>query len=216
MRLAPLAIGVACHLVKLGCTSRAWRNVLAAAYPEQRVRWRSIFGAYLAGVGVNAVFPARAGDVLRLYLTRRAIPTSSYTTTISSTLVLTILDTGLRRRDCSHGPSPGHPPQPRTRCRRLPSFDFSWLLTPRHRAEVVCVTARAGAIFPRRSGSRTGWRDSEGRVAQAFTILRRRHAYLRSVAAWQACDWALRLATIWFFLGAFHIHQSRATSCSCR
>ena len=38
----PLAIAIGCHILKTICTSRAWRNVLAAAYPETRVRWLPI------------------------------------------------------------------------------------------------------------------------------------------------------------------------------
>ena len=38
VQLLPLALGIGCHVVKLACTSRAWRNVLAAAYPAERVR----------------------------------------------------------------------------------------------------------------------------------------------------------------------------------
>ena len=56
----PLALAIGCHLLKMACTSRAWRNVLAAAYPEERVPWVPIYGAYLAGVGINAIVPARA------------------------------------------------------------------------------------------------------------------------------------------------------------
>jgi len=88
----PLALAIGCHLLKLACTSRAWRNVLAAAYPQERVRWRSIYGAYLAGVGINAIIPARAGDAVRIVLAHRAIPTSTYTTVVSSTLVLSFFD----------------------------------------------------------------------------------------------------------------------------
>ena len=72
--LLPLALAIGCHLLKMACTSRAWRNVLAAAYPEERVPWISIYGAYLAGVGINAIIPARAGDAVRIVLARRAIP----------------------------------------------------------------------------------------------------------------------------------------------
>jgi uncharacterized protein (TIRG00374 family) len=32
--------------------------------------------------------------------------------------------------------------------------------------------------------------------------------YLRTVAVWQLADWMLRFTAIWFFLGAFGIHQS--------
>ena len=31
------------HLLKMACTSRAWRNVLAAAYLGEKVPWRSIY-----------------------------------------------------------------------------------------------------------------------------------------------------------------------------
>jgi hypothetical protein len=31
--LLPLLAAIGCHLLKLACTSRAWRNELAAAYP---------------------------------------------------------------------------------------------------------------------------------------------------------------------------------------
>ena len=90
--LLPLALAIGCHLLKMACTSRAWRNVLAAAYPEERVPWISIYGAYLAGVGINAIIPARAGDAVRIVLAHRAIPGSTYTTVVSSTLVLSFFD----------------------------------------------------------------------------------------------------------------------------
>src|SRR4026209_2258582 len=92
VHFVPLALAIGCHLLKLACTSRAWRNVLAAAHPAERVPWISIYGAYLAGVGINAIVPARAGDAVRIFLAHRAIPGSSYTTIVSSTVVLTFVD----------------------------------------------------------------------------------------------------------------------------
>jgi len=44
--------------------------------------------------------------------------------------------------------------------------------------------------------------DLRARVARAFAVLRHPARYLRTVATWQVADWCLRLATIWFFLGA--------------
>ena len=77
--VVPLLLAIVCQLLKLACYSRAWRNVLAAAYPDRRVPWHQIGAAYVAGVGVNAILPARGGDVVRVYLAHRAIPGSSYT-----------------------------------------------------------------------------------------------------------------------------------------
>ena len=68
-----LALAVAFHTVRAFAVSRAWRNVIADAYPRERVRWRSVYGSYLAGVGVNALVPARAGDGVRLYLASNGV-----------------------------------------------------------------------------------------------------------------------------------------------
>ena len=43
-----IAIALALHFLRSLVISRAWRNVIADAYPEEKVRWRSIWGAYLA------------------------------------------------------------------------------------------------------------------------------------------------------------------------
>ncbi len=206
VQLVPLALGIACHLVKLGCTSRAWRNVLAAAYPDVRVRWRSIFAAYAAGVGVNAVFPARAGDVVRLYLSHRAIPGATYTTLLASTLVLTIVDFALALAlfvwALTQGVLPGLDVLP-----SLPSFDFAWFLRHPLVSELL-IALLAVAVVVAVLWLHRRVRELRQRVAQAFTIVRSPVRYLRSVVFWQLCEWGLRLATIWFFLDAFGIQQT--------
>jgi uncharacterized membrane protein YbhN (UPF0104 family) len=203
----PAFLAVLAHVAKLACTSMAWRNVLAAAYPDRAVRWVSIYGAYLAGVGVNAIVPVRAGDAVRIVLAHRAIPGSTYTTVVSSTLVLSIFDMAagialLTWAAVSLDELPGLGELP-----ELPSFDFAWLLDHPLAAELILAGLLIGlAIF--------GWWISGhvanfwGRVRQAFTVVTRPTLYLRSVAVWQAGDWALRLVTIWFLLDAFGIPQS--------
>ena len=39
-----------------------------------------MFGAYVAGVGVNSVVPARGGDVVKLYLVKQRLRDASYAT----------------------------------------------------------------------------------------------------------------------------------------
>ena len=124
----PVLLAVLAQLAKLTCTSMAWRNVLAAAYPDRPVPRRSIVGAYLAGVGVNAIVPLRAGDAVRVLLAHRAVAESTYTTIVSSTLVLSIFDiaaasTLLAWAALTQDALPGLGDLP-----ELPSFDFSWLL----------------------------------------------------------------------------------------
>jgi uncharacterized membrane protein YbhN (UPF0104 family) len=203
----PAFLAVLAHMAKLACTSMAWRNVLAAAYPDKEVPRISIYGAYLAGVGVNAIVPVRAGDAVRIFLAHRAIPGSTYTTVVSSTLVLSIFDmlaaTSLlvwAAVTLDELPGLGELPE-------LSSFDFAWFLDNPLAAELILAGFLIGlAVF--------GWWVSGhvanfwGRVRQAFAAVTRPTYYARSVAAWQAGDWLLRLVTIWFLLDAFGIPQS--------
>ena len=206
IELVPLAAAIGCQLLKLGCYSRAWRNVLAAAYPDQKVRWRPIAAAYVSGVGVNAILPARGGDVVRVYLAHRAIPGSSYTTVISSTIVLTFVDMALSLAVFVWALTQGLLPS-LDALSALPSFDYSWafedgVIHPGVVIAIVAVGAAAIWLLNRY------WDRLRARVEQAFAVFDPPHRYVRSVVFWQLCDWTLRFATIWFFLGAFGIHQS--------
>ena len=202
----PLALAVGCHLLKMACTSRAWRNVLAAAYPESRVPWIPIYGAYLAGVGINAIIPARAGDAVRIVLAHRAIPGSTYTTVVSSTLVLSFFDlfaaSALLAWALTTDSLPGL-----NVLSRLESFDYAWILS-RPLLLDISVAALLVAI-----GVTAFWvaghvADFREHVGQAFRVLSPPTRYLGRVATWQAADWSLRLLTIWFLLDAFNIPQT--------
>lgn len=205
----PLVLGIAAHVLKLACTSRAWRNVLAAAYPEQRVRWPSIFAAYLAGVGVNAILPARSGDVLRVVLAHRAIPGSTYTTIVSSTVVLTFVDMAMALSIYAFALTQGVLPSLDV-LPSLPTFDYAWLFQQGWwsvvAAVVLAVLLVVGAVWAYRR-----WTEFKARVAQAFAVMHPPSRYLARVASWQLADWSLRLVTVWFFLGAFGIEQSVRT-----
>lgn len=203
----PLFVAVLAQLAKLGCTSMAWRNVLSAAYPHQSVSRRPIVAAYLAGVGVNAIVPMRAGDAVRIVLAHRAIPGSTYTTVVSSTLVLSIFDvvaasTLLAWAVLTQNDLPGLAELPRLR-----SFEFGWLLENPLAAQLLLAAILIAAVV-------LGiWIHGHvvnfwGRVRQAFAVLRSPTRYLRSVALWQAGDWTFRLVAIWFVLDAFDIPQS--------
>jgi uncharacterized membrane protein YbhN (UPF0104 family) len=203
----PVLFAVLAQLAKLTCTSMAWRNVLAAAYPQETVRRRSIVGAYLAGVGVNAIIPLRAGDAVRVLLAHRAIGGSTYTTIVSSTLVLSIFDIAaasslLAWAALTQDALPGLGDLP-----ELPSFDFSWFLEHPLSADLVLAALVIAAVV-------VGiWIhghvvDFWDRVRQAFAVVRRPALYHRTVAFWQAGDWIFRLVAIWFLLDAFDIPQT--------
>jgi uncharacterized membrane protein YbhN (UPF0104 family) len=207
VELVPVLLAILAHLAKLACTSMAWRNVLAAAYPDRRVPRRPILAAYVAGVGVNAIVPVRAGDAVRIVLAHRAITGSTYTTVVSSTLVLSILDfvaasALLAWAATTQDALPGLGELP-----ELPSFDFAWLLD-----HPLALQLLVGALVLAAIGLAV-WihghvLDFWARVKQAFAVVQRPALYLRTVVLWQAGDWILRLVTIWFMLGAFGIPQT--------
>ena len=200
----PLGLAVLCHVLKLFAVTRAWRNILADAYPNQRVRWRPLFGSYVAGVGINAILPARGGDVVKLYLARRGLPGSTYTTLTATLLVQSIFDivaaSLLLLWAIQLGVLPGLNVLP-----HLPSFDFSWFFAHPRAAAAVLGALFVGFVFL------AVWLEAHvtalhARVAQGFRVLGDFPRYLRRVALWQAVDWGLRIATVYFFLRAFGVH----------
>ena len=201
-----LGLAVLAHLVKTCCTSRAWWNVLGAAYPEERPRWRTIHGSYVSGVGVNAIVPARGGDAVRLFLAHRAIPRATYTTLGSTLLVMTIFDSVAALLIFAYALTLGVLPGIGA-LGSLPGFEFGWIFENRAFALVLFLSLAILTFFGF-FWIRFRIRDFRERVAQGLAVLADRRRYLRTVAVWQAGDWILRFVSIWFFLGAFGIEQS--------
>jgi uncharacterized membrane protein YbhN (UPF0104 family) len=198
-----LAIGVLFHLCKLVAVSRAWHNIIRAAYPDRRVRWRQTFGSYVAGTGVNAVIPARGGDVVRLYLAKHRIEGSTYTTLVSTVLLQTLFDMAVA--GCfvlwaiTLGVLPGIHVLP-----HLPSLDYGWAFRHPKLGLILFVLL---LLF---GGLLLVWiveriEDFKARVAQGFSAFRDRAYYVTRVVPWQALDWSLRLCAVFFFLRAFGI-----------
>ena len=200
-----LALGIACHLCKLLAVSRAWTNIIKAAYPDRPVRYRQMFGAYVAGTGVNAVIPARGGDVVRLFLAKRRIEGSTYTTLVSTSLLQTLFD--LAVASCfvlwaiTQHVLPGLNV---LRSPSLPSLDWGWAFRhPTAGLILVGLFLLLGTALVAWIAERVD--EFKAKVAQGFAALKDRSYYIRHVAFWQVVDWSLRLATVFFFLRAFGI-----------
>jgi len=200
-----LALGILCHLAKLLAVSRAWRNIVHAAYPDQPVRWRQMFGAYVAGTGVNAVIPARGGDVVRLFLAKRRIEGSTYTTLVSTSLLQTLFD--LAVAGCfvlwaiSQHVLPGLNV---LKSPKLPALDYGWAFRhPTAGLILFGLLLLFGTAFIAWVAERV--EEFKAKVAQGFSAFKDRSYYVRRVALWQLVDWSLRLATVFFFLRAFGI-----------
>jgi uncharacterized membrane protein YbhN (UPF0104 family) len=205
-----LFLAVGCHVVRMLMRARAWQNILQAAYPEEKVRYWSTFGAYMAGVGVNAIVPARGGDVVKLYLVRHRVEHSSYPTLASSLVVETLFDfvvaTVLFLAAVQMGLLPGLPDLP-----RLPAFDWRFVGEhPRIAVFIFCVLL-AGLIVLVSWASRhvTAFKQ---KLALGFAILHDWRTYVREVVSWQAGSWVARVASTFFFLRAFHVDATAKTT----
>ena len=201
-----LAIALGLHFGKVVLRTFAWRNILAAAYPGTRMPWWSIFGAYVAGVGVNSIVPGRGGDLVKLFLVRHRVPATTYTTLASTLLAETVLDLVLALAiflwALTQGVLPGLHVLP-----NLPSFDWGWLLGHTKASATVVALLTVGAI------ALWWWAsqhvsDFRARIGLGLVILRDRRRYAREVASWQLASWVLRIASLYFFLEAFHVHAS--------
>ena len=201
-----LGIAVLCHLAKVACVSRAWRNTVAVAYPETEVRWRTMYGGYLIGVGVNAIIPARAGDALKLVVVKRRVEGSTYPTLAATLVLLNLFDMVVALVLLVWASQSGLLPSLHI-IQRLRAFDTDWVLEhPRVTLIVLGILAAAGLI-----AGVWAWRRVvafKERVALGFAAFRDRPYYLRHVVPWQAGDWTLRVVTIYFFLRAFSIPAS--------
>jgi uncharacterized protein (TIRG00374 family) len=193
-------------MIYLTLRARASFNILRAAYPEERIEFRYIWGAYFAGYGFNAVVPARGGDVVRLFLTKTSVPNSSYSAVAAATFVELVFDATMGVFILTFAFTQGVFPKPPDFA-NLGAFDLSFFAGHlRFTLFLITVIGVAGlvgfALLSRRV--RAFW----ARVRQGLTILRDRRRYFREVWLVQLGAWCFRFTAFWFLLEAFNIGGS--------
>jgi uncharacterized membrane protein YbhN (UPF0104 family) len=201
-----MALALAFYLAHLLARSRAWQNVLRAAYPDRKVPYTRITAAYLAGAGLNSVVPARVGDAVKIFLAKRSIRRSTYPTVVSSFFVGSVFDTSAGILVFLYALTQGLLPQP-PELPDLPAFDIAfWAEHPSlllfTLTALGIATVVTFALLARRVEA--FW----DRVKQGAVVLTDIPLYLRTVALWQAIGWVMRFFSFWFFLEAFHIGGS--------
>jgi glycosyltransferase 2 family protein len=206
VRWSALGLALACHVIKLLFRARAWQNIVRAAYPETRLKYRSTLGAYVAGVGVNSIAPARGGDLVKLYLVKHRAEGAKYPTLASTLVVETIFDFfvagALMIWALSIGVLPTHQVYS-----RIPTVDWKFFL--RHeRVTVWVLVILAGAAVIGFFWARTRVDEFWDRVKLGFAIFRDRRRFALGVVLPQALSWVFRIASLFFFLEAFHVHAS--------
>ena len=183
-----LGIALGLHVVRLFFRAIAWRAILGAAYPHQRVRFWHTFGAYVAGVGVNSIAPARGGDAVKLYLIKHRIPGSSYATLAPTLLVETLADmviaSALILWALSIGVLPAHQVYS-----RLPSVDWGFLISHREWTGAVILFLVAAGVVAFFHFAEHG-SELRARVGRGFAIMRTPRRFALTVLVPQVISWA--------------------------
>jgi len=201
-----LLLGLALYAVYLLLRSRALWGALRAAYPDERIRWRDVWGAYMVGYAINNVFPLGGGSIAQLYLTRMAIPESSYPTVASALSTGVLFDWFMGLLVMCFAFTQGVFPKPPD-FSKLPAFDISFFAANMRFTLFLLTVLGIGFLvaFALLSARvKAFW----ARVRQGFTILHDWRRYRRDMAAWQFASWIARFASYWALLDAFHIGGS--------
>ena len=120
-----MVIALLFYFAHLLARSRAWQNVLRAAYPDRKVPLARITAAYLVGAGMNSVVPARIGDAVKIFLAKRSIRRSTYPTVVSSFFVGSVFDTSAGILVFIYALTQGLLPKP-PELPDLPAFDIAF------------------------------------------------------------------------------------------
>lgn len=201
-----LGFAVGCHVAKLLFRAGAWRAIVDAAYPDARLKYRTALGAYVAGVGVNSVVPARGGDVVKLYLVKGRIPDGTYATLAPTLVVETLFDSVTAAIVIGWALASGVLPTHEIYS-RIPDVDWKFfLLHERYTLIGLGVLLAAAVVLFFVLRRRVA--EFRERVGRGFAILHDRARFMRSVLAPQTVSWFLRVAALYFFLEAFGVHAS--------
>jgi uncharacterized membrane protein YbhN (UPF0104 family) len=194
-----LVLALALQFATLACRAMAWRNVLAAAYPRQRIPVFSLGCAYAAGMALNAYLPARGGEGAKVAFARAQIPGSCVPTIASSLAVLIVVDAAFGASLIAALWATGVLP-------KLPAFPELGVAPV---AAAVVITAVLGVITWR-SRARCGRLLSS--AARGLAIMRSPLRYVRSVLPFQLGAWACRIGVVFFVLEAFRIDADLTTA----
>ncbi|MFN8224856.1 MAG: lysylphosphatidylglycerol synthase domain-containing protein [Gaiellales bacterium] len=196
-----LAVALVLQLVAIGAKVTAWRNILAAAFPESSVRWHKVACSYTAGMGLNAFLPARGGDAVKVALLRTQIAgsevpaivtthgvVSAFDVIIGAVLVVTLWLTG-----------------------SLPA-----LTIPQPTASIPLVAAAVAAValllLLIRARRPDLLRSTMTKALHGVAILRQPRRYALTVAPFQLAAWACRVAVVYLVLLAFGIEAGIVTA----
>src|SRR5215207_5058269 len=180
-----LAAGVSLHLLNQVVRTRGWFNIIRAAYPAaHQLRARDVTFAYLSGVGLNGVVPARGGDLAKIFLIRRRAPQMRWSTLLATLVPETLFEGALGCLLVAWAVSQGLLPVP-TVPGELPWLDVSLIIShPLSSAAVIALAGTVLLLLARRLRRRA--RTILARLRLGLAILDRPRDFLLGVVSWQA------------------------------
>jgi hypothetical protein len=185
-----LTVGLLLHLVADVVRNAGWYGVLRAAGPEHRsLRVRDVEAATFAGGGVNALVPARAGDLVKLAMLRRRAPDARMPTLMATLVPETLFECAVGILLLAWALSQGFLPVTYFADALAGAADHP--VTAAFAAAAVAGLAVVGVTLIRRWARRLA-HD----LAAGFAILRTPRVFLCQVASWQLAGRLVRLAAI--------------------
>jgi hypothetical protein len=200
---ATIVAGVALYLLAKSVRTRAWFNILRAAFPGATgLRARDVMRAYLAGSGLNTMVPARGGDVVKLAMVHRRTAGSRYPTLAATFVPETLFESAFGAGLIVWALIKGFLPVP-TASGRVGALNVS--LVTGHPALAAVGAVVAGAL---------GWwlvRWLRAPLRDAMAILRSPRRFITGVASWQALARLIHLGSIAAFMAAFGLPVTPST-----
>jgi glycosyltransferase 2 family protein len=184
-------LAIVAALLQPMVTSRAWRNILAAAFPDVQVRWRDAYGAYLVKSGAGIFLPMHGDDAVRVSLMKDRIPGASTAAVAATAGIETLGDVLLTAMLVGVSAWLG-------------ASVIDWHSMAAHPLKLVLVAVLTiAAIVAAVVALRRKVRGLGDELKRGAAIFKRRGAYTRHVLPWHTLDFALELATLYLLLVAF-------------
>jgi uncharacterized membrane protein YbhN (UPF0104 family) len=198
-----LAAGTILYFVSQAVRTRGWYTILRASYPDAAgLRAGDVMRAYLAGAGINAIVPARGGDVVKLAMVHRRIEGSRYPTLVATFVPDALCEAAFGAALVVWALANGFLPVP-TANGELPAVDVS--LVVNHPIASALVTAGLIAV---------GWlvvRLLRNQLRQGLAIFSSPRRFVTGVVSWQALGRLVRLGSLAAFMAAFGLPVTVAT-----
>jgi uncharacterized membrane protein YbhN (UPF0104 family) len=206
VRFGDLVLALAVFSVYLVLRAFASYTACRAAYPDEKIQFRRIWGAYIAAYGLNGVVPAGGGSVVQLVLTKASIPRSRYPTITVALCVVLVFDTVACVAIVGYAFTQNAFPRPADFV-DLNSFDIAFFAS--HVGLVLFLLTVLGtsilAFYGWASARYARFRED---VLRGTAILHQRRRFLFGMCLPQAAAYAARIGAYGLMLDAFRIGGS--------